>query len=299
MNRAKPEVPFFGTETFFKKDEKVYIHLSTDFPQFVDVLHAHEFIELVYVLSGEAVHTVGSKQYTVRCGDVVLINSGTAHKFTPVKDASESFVAYDLMFVPDFFDAMSIQMSSFEALKHCFLFYSMFPAETSELPDMHVSGRKFSDYGELFTKIYHEFRGEEKGYIELIRAYVIELVIRLFRDIEKEGTLSLSPSKTETVRRAVDFIKNNYNVSLSVGEIAAKVFLGPDYFRKLFREVTGTSVSLFVQTLRVDEACRLLRTTDEPIKDIGSRVGYSDPKSFYQAFKKLTGKTPREYRESK
>ena len=104
---------------------------------------------------------------------------------------------------------------------------------------------------------------------------------------------------TGTVRRAVDFIKNNYNVNLSVGEIAAKVFLGPDYFRRLFREVTGTSVSLFVQTLRVDEACRLLKTTDEPIKNIGSRVGYSDPKSFYQVFKKLTGKTPKEYRENK
>ena len=299
MKSVCGEVPFFGTETFFKKDEKVYIHLSTDFPEFVDVLHSHEFIELVYVLAGEAVHTVGSKQYTVRCGDVVLINSGTVHKFTPVKDATESFVAYDLMFVPDFFDAMSIKMSSFEALKHCFLFYSMFPAEASELSDMHISGKKYSDYGELFTKIHHEFKGQEKGYIELIRAYVIELVIKLFRDIEKEGALSLSQSKTDTVRRAVAFIKDNYSGNLSVGEIAAKVFLGPDYFRKLFREVTGASVSSFVQTLRIDEARRLLKTTDEPIKDIALRIGYNDQKSFYQAFKKLTGKTPKEYREGK
>ena len=91
MKSVCGEVHFFGTETFFKKDEKVYIHLSTDFPEFVDVLHSHEFIELVYVLAGEAAHTVGSKQYTVHCGDVVLINSGTVHKFTPVKDATESF----------------------------------------------------------------------------------------------------------------------------------------------------------------------------------------------------------------
>lgn len=299
MRSAYGEIPFFGTETFFKNDEKVYIHLSTDFPEFVDVLHSHEFIELVYVLSGEAVHTVGSKQYTVRCGDVVLINSGTVHKFTPVKDAVESFVAYDLMFVPDFFDAMSIKMSSFESLKHCFLFYSMFPAEDSELPDMHISGKKYSDYGELFTKIYHEFKGQEKGHIELIRAYVIELVIKLFRDIEREGAVSLSQSKADTVRRAVAFIKDNYSGNLSVGEIAAKVFLGPDYFRKLFREVTGSSVSSFVQMLRIDEACRLLKTTNEPIKDIGARIGYSDQKSFYQAFKKRTGKTPKEYRERK
>ena len=299
MKGAQGEIPFFSSESFFKNDEKVYIHLSTDFPEFVDVLHSHEFIELVYVLSGEAVHTVGSKQYTVRCGDVVLINSGTAHKFTPRTEVCERFVAYDLMFTPDFFDAMSIKMSSFEALKHCFLFYSMFPKEAEDMADMHLSGKKFSDYGELFTKIYHEFKGEEKGYIELIRAYVIELLIKLFRDVEKEGAISLSPSKTDTVRKAVAFIKDNYSVNLSVGEIAANVFLGPDYFRKLFREVTGTSVSIFVQTLRIDEACRLLKTTNEPIKDIGAKIGYGDQKSFYQAFKKLTGKTPKEYREGK
>ncbi len=298
MNSTDNLIPFFPTESFFKNDEKVYIHLSTDFPEFVDVLHSHEFIELVYVLSGEAVHTVGQKQYTVRCGDVTLINSGTVHKFTPVR-AEESFVAYDLMFVPDFFDAISIKMSSFEALKNSFLFYSMFPKEAQNHPDMHVSGKRFSDYGELFTRIYHEFKGEEKGYIELIRAYVIELLIKLFRDLEKEGALSLSPAKTETVHKAVSFIKDNYNVNLSVGEIAAKVFLGPDYFRKLFREVTGRSVSAYLQDVRIDEARRLLKTTDEPIKDIGAKIGYCDQKSFYQAFKKVTGKTPGEYREGK
>ena len=298
MKGTVSEIPFFPSESFFKNDEKVYIHLSTDFPEFVDVLHSHEFIELVYVLSGEAVHTVGKKQYTVRCGDVVLINSGTVHKFTPT-DAGERFVAYDLMFTPDFFDAMSIKMSSFEALKHCFLFYSMFPKEAEDMADMHLSGKKFSDYGELFTKIYHEFKGEEKGYIELIRAYVIELMIKFFRDVEKEGTHSLSPSTADTVRRAVAFIKDNFSVSLSVGEIAAKVFLGPDYFRKLFREVTGTSVSNFLQTLRIDEACRLLRTTDEPIKDIGLKIGYRDPNSSSHAFKQQVGKTPTEFREGK
>lgn len=299
MKNAREEIPFFETESFFKNGEKVYIHLSTEFPDFVGVMHAHEFIEMVYILSGEAVHTAGDKKYTVRCGDVTLINSGVPHKFTPLNESSERFVAYDLMFVPDFFDASSIKMSNFEALQNSFLFYSMFPTDTSEQPDLHVSGQKFSNYGERFAKIYHEYQNKEMGYIELIRAYVIELIIKLFRDVERAGTLALSPDKIETVSRAVRFIRDNYNVTLSISEIAAKVFLGPDYFRKLFKEVTGYTVSSFLQDIRIDEACRLLRTTDEPIKDIGAKIGYGDQKSFYQTFKKLTGKTPKEYRDSK
>ncbi len=299
MGHPIESIPFFDAESFFPKGEKVYIHLSTEFPDYVGVMHRHEFIEVVYILSGEAVHTVGDKEYTVRCGDITLINCGVPHKFTPVENEKESFVAYDLMFMPDFFDAASIRMTNFEALRNSFLFYSLFPSEQSSSPDMYVPAKKYAAYGSLFTEIYQEYTAKEKGYIELIRAYVIELIIRLFRDIEKAGDALLSQSKRETVQRAVQYIEENYNLNLSVDKIAAQVFLGPDYFRKLFKEVTGLPVSAFQQQLRIDEACRLLRTTDIPIKDIGSEVGYNDPKSFYEIFKKLVGKTPKEYKENR
>ena len=291
---------FFDGKSFFKDGEQVYIHLSTDFPDFVGVLHRHQFIEAVYILSGEAVHTVGTRQYKVKCGDVTLINSEVPHKFTPIEgEGKEKFVAYDLMFTTDFFGASSIKMKSFESLKNSYLFYSLFPSESYEQPDMCIFGKHYSDYGEIFTRIYHEYIQKEKGYIELIRVYVIELIIKMFRDIEKEGNVELSPDKKELVRKDVKYIEENYNEPLSLGFLAAQVFLSPDYFRKLFKKATGYSVATFQQKLRIDKACRLLKTTDTPIKDICADVGYQDMTSFYQVFKKQTGKTPNQYRFDK
>lgn len=292
------EMPYFENDSFFKSGEQVYIHLSTEFPKFVGVMHKHQFIEIVYILSGEAIHNVGNKQYEVKCGDVTVINCGVPHKFTSKPDSKENFVAYDLMFTPDFFEASAIKMSNFESLKNSFLFYSLFPTDSSAQPDLYISGKRYSDYGEIFTRIYHEFGRCEKGYIELIRAYVIELIIKMFRDMEKTEALSLTKDKTDTLNSAIRYIEDNYNTKLSIDEIAAKVFLSSDYFRKLFKRVTGDSVLTFQQKLRISEARKLLQTTDIPIKDISLSIGYNDIKSFYQAFKKVTGQTPKEYRNN-
>ena len=247
MQTLGNEIPFFNGESFFEGEDKVYIHLSTDFPDYVGVSHRHAFIEIAYVLSGEAVHTVGDREYKVKPGDVTLINGGTPHKFTPVMDAPEHFVAYDLMFMPDFFDNLAINTNQFASLQNSFLFYSLFQNDALSQPDLYVTGKRYSDYGELFTRIYHEFTHKERGYIQLIRAYVVELIIKLFRDIERGGRAVLSAEQEETVRRAVAFIQENYNASLSVDEIASGVFLGPDHFRKLFKRATGSSVAAFQQ----------------------------------------------------
>lgn len=292
------EVPYFDYSSFFKDNDRVYIHLSTEFPQYVGVMHRHQFVEIVYILSGEAIHTVGNRQYKVKSGDVTVINCGVPHKFTADTESGEPFVAYDLMFAPDYFDASSINMGAFESLKNSFLFYSLFPSDASAYPDMHISGKRYGFYGELFTRIYHEFKGKEKGYVEIIRAYVIELIIKLFRDLEKDGGMELSSDNKKAVYNAIHYIENNYNTKLSVDDIASKVFLSPDYFRKLFKKVTGESVIAYQHKVRVDEACRLLSVTDMSIKDVSIIIGYQDIKAFYQVFKKMVGKTPKEYRNN-
>ena len=291
-------IAYFDNRSFFENDQQIYIQLSTEFPDFVGVTHKHEFVEIVYILSGSAIHTVGEKQYQVDCGDVTVINAGIPHKFTSVGDSGENFVTYDLMFSPEFFEASAIGMGDFESLKNSYLFYSLFPLEASSQPDMHVSGGRFSDYGEIFSRIYQEYQRKEKGYIQLIRAYIISLIIKFFRDVERSDSIHLSSGKLKTVYSAIAYMQENYNTKLSVDDIASRAFLAPDYFRKIFKKVTGQSVSAYMQKLRVDEACRLLSTTDIPIKDICFAVGYNDVTTFYQSFRKITGKTPNKYRKA-
>ena len=290
------QVPYFDNRSFFKDDHRVYIQLSTEFPKYVGVMHRHQFVEVVYILSGEAVHTVGDREYRVKSGDVVVINCNVPHKFTANPAAGELFVAYDLMFGLDYIDPTAGDDATFEALRDNFLFGPLFPAQS--LPDIHIRGARYGSYGELFTRIYHALKGREKGYIEISRAYVIELIVKILRDLGRDRSKELSSENKKAVFAAISYMERRYNTPLSAEEIAAQVFLSPEYFRKLFKKMTGESVRTYLHKLRIDEACRMLFMTELSIQDISLAVGYQDIKAFYQAFKQITGKTPKEYRNN-
>lgn len=289
------QVPYFDNRSFFKDGHPVYIQLSTEFPKYVGVMHRHQFVEVVYILSGEAVHTVGNREYTVKSGDVVVINCGVPHKFT-ASTTGELFVAYDLMFGLPFIDPNAPDDATFESLKDSYLFGPLFPAE--ETPDIHISGKRYGSYGDLFTRIYHALKGKERGYLELSRAYVIELIVKILRDLGRNSAKELTSENKKAVFAAISYMERRYNTPLDLEDIAAQVFLSPEYFRKLFKKMTGESVRTYLHKLRIDEACRLLTVTDLSIQDISLAVGYQDMKAFYQAFKQTTGKTPKEYRNN-
>ena len=93
-------------------------------------------------------------------------------------------------------------------------------------------------------------------------------------------------------------MKLNYNSEISRSDLALQSLLSKNYFSKLFKEVTGTNVSDYIQYLRTEKACSLLKTTNMKVIDIAEQVGFSDIKFFYEVFKKITGKTPGEYRKT-
>ena len=288
-------VPIFTAEDTFRKGESVYIHLSTDFPEFVGILHKHEFIEIVYVISGSAVHETAGGSYTVSRGDVVIVNYDTPHAFHEVP-SDETFTAYDLMFTPDFLDTSLIRAGDFNEMCSSFLFYSLFPAQESIGPDVHLAGASYGIFGEIFNKIYLEYTGRQKGYCELVRAYIIELIIKLFRKLESSAHGKISARQKESVNAAVAYLRESFHTHITLDELATHIFLSKDYLNRIFREATGLPVNAFLQKLRVEEACRLLGTTDRTVVDIATACGFSDSKSFYSTFKRVMHITPGEYR---
>jgi len=82
----------------------------------------------------------------------------------------------------------------------------------------------------------------------------------------------------------------------SVEEYAALANLSPPQFRRIFRRATSMSPNQFLQSLRLQKACALLRRSQATIESISSTVGYSDPSFFSRTFKKAMGMSPGAYR---
>ena len=287
-------IPVFTAENTFGKGGKVHVQLASEFPEYVGKLHKHEFIEIVYIVSGSATHRSAGGEYKVSAGDVVVINYHTPHAFYE-DDGGEKFLAYDLMFTPDFLDPSLLSTAGFDDVCASFLFYSLFPEKTAVGSDLHLSGAGYGIFSELFNKIYSEYRSRQKGYIEIVRAYTVELIIKMFRQMENHSA-RLSPRQKETVERAVSYLRESFQSHVTLEELAMQVFLSKDYLNKIFHKATGLPVNAFLQKLRIEEAARLLLTTDMPVEAVARECGYGDVKAFYSSFKKIMKTTPGAYK---
>ncbi|MBP9995855.1 MAG: response regulator [Lachnospiraceae bacterium] len=99
------------------------------------------------------------------------------------------------------------------------------------------------------------------------------------------------------IKKAVEYIENNFYKDISLEEISQMLNLSSYYFSKLFKEEKGEGFVEYLTKRRVDEAKELLKDPEKSIKEIGSSCGYFDPNYFSRIFKKATGMTPTEYKE--
>ncbi|MEN8904498.1 MAG: AraC family transcriptional regulator [Clostridiales bacterium] len=101
------------------------------------------------------------------------------------------------------------------------------------------------------------------------------------------------------IQNSIDYIKKNLCENLRLNEIAKQAHFSEFHFHRLFKKDMGISVMKYVQNLRLEKAAESLENTDEKITDIALDCQFGSEESFSRAFKKLYGKTPRDYRKFK
>lgn len=84
----------------------------------------------------------------------------------------------------------------------------------------------------------------------------------------------------------------------TIAQMAAQAGWSVNHFREKFLETTGRTAGAFLREQAMNEAERLLRETNLPIKEIGLLLGYSDVIAFHHAFRQRFRTTPAKYRKS-
>ena len=92
------------------------------------------------------------------------------------------------------------------------------------------------------------------------------------------------------------FIQRNLDGRLTTEKMAAELGMSVRNFDRRFGKAVGEAPSAYLQKLRVENAKRLLETTDDSIEEITVKVGYEDERSFRRLFRSLTGVSPKAYR---
>jgi two-component system response regulator YesN len=99
------------------------------------------------------------------------------------------------------------------------------------------------------------------------------------------------------IKKAIHILTTRFGEDLHLSDIAGELFITPNYLSRLFRQETGKSFVELLSEIRMDNARALLLNMDRmKIYEVGTAVGYSNPRYFSEWFHKNTGMSPGEYR---
>lgn len=275
-NEARP-----GTRRIISRPQFVVRHTAASSCEFEP--HSHTDFTVTVVLSGRMAVTIGADRYDLSPGLIALTDIGRSHGGRAI-DAEFLSISLSPAVVNEMVTELGMTRTNAEIVFRASL----------------VTDELISD---MARTIANEIEGERLGHAEMLDALVRQLVIHLLRahlNVRKSARVELSRAGPvdRRLRRALEFMHDNFSRELSLEEIASAAYLSEYHFARLFKQITGVTPHVYLANLRLERARRLLAETTFSISEIAGMVGYQSQSHFTKIFKSVTGVTPRVYRES-
>jgi AraC family cel operon transcriptional repressor len=282
-----------NSSKLMKAKENFAIHKHKRFVKFKE--HRHDYIELLYVYSGEIRQKISGKEITIKEGEVCLFDLNITHSIEP---ASENDIAINIIMTKEFFDSIFLSFISDNDIISDFIIKALYnKKEYKQYLLFNCDKNEFIQT--ILKKILCEYYDRKIGYDTAIHAFILILFTELLRDYKKNMDKSSQKDLNNTVINEVKaYLCKNYKEA-TLKSTAEYFHFHPDYLSKVIKNYTGESFIALLQNIRLKEACMLLEKTNTSVDEIVDRVGYSNLSFFYKLFKKKYNLTPIEYRNQK
>lgn len=256
--------------------------------------HRHEFLEIVFMLEGACTHHYLDTSTVLVSGDVFIVVPHEEHSYAI---NSETVIA-NLLFYPGILGNEWSELKEISGIYNFMMLEPFFRPESNKNQVLHFSPEEFMHVIFLLKSIQTEQENRQKGFKFVQKAYLISMLSLIGRTWEKELHAQAASYKRKKflLSDALDYISNNIKEDLTINDIAARVFLSPDYFRKVFKAVTGVPPIEYINKLRMAKAEAMLRDTMLTVSEIAERVGINDISYFSKLFHAAVGCTPTDYR---
>ena len=251
----------------------------------------HDNYDMVYMYKGYAVVEISGQNVEMGPNDIVIIKPMQYHKLIVKSESGCEFIVLYFTF-ENRINGEHAQIPAEDFLN--------FVSNKGESPYISLKVSPKNEIVVLLNRILKERKSSEPGSEFLNYLLIMELFVLLSRALkmEWENSVKLKSSKLkELIDISINYIHNNFERDISLGDIAKYVFLSPSYFTRAFKEQTGMSPISYLLKIRIERAKEMLVDTGLKISDIALSVGFSNQQRFNEMFKKYAGLTPLQYRK--
>ncbi|CAA6679664.1 MULTISPECIES: AraC family transcriptional regulator [unclassified Lentimonas] len=297
-------------ELFSESSFPVTVDTLVDRTLIQNTMHRHEYFEMLYVEEGTLVNRFSSEAITMNPGDLIVMKPYASHV---LEDDAEGapLKAYCCSFQPQVVD---FGINSIEELQNSgspnrYFFKPMLPLMEETVSAVHI---KVSDENrEMVSALFEQLKASSHDHGQqgraMSRCHFLNLLACLAGQEEEEA--AVEPQKIEVdaslrvsrykagIRKTLNFIHENFDKTLTLDEMASMCGASESYFCRMFKHETGMTFLGYLNGLRVERACVLLRDSCDSALEICYNVGFNEYTHFGRLFKKITGQSPAEYRK--
>ena len=249
-------------------------------PEWIFRQHKHEdACDIVLVLDGQGSLLYENQKYTIKTGDIYIINQGVIHG--EYSDPGNKLDNICLSLSGIKIDGMP---------ENCLLPAANCPVfRTKEL---------FQLFYYLFTLVQEECL-KQKSDFKLVLKHLLSLILTLIQNrtevcsVVKYDSDDLTPLNIQIK----EYLDLNYYKNISLRELSEEFNFSPYYLAHKFKEKMGFSINQYINDRRIGETKKMLIYSQDSIKDIAAKVGYDNISHFYIMFKKIENMTPGQFRK--
>ena len=251
--------------------------------------HWHTEFEFVYVETGTVYFGISDKQFALSEGQGVFINSKILHRYFSQGNA----------IVPNF-----VLMPYFIAAQDSLIYQKyVLPIMASPM-DYQIFSQDIPWQAQALSLMREITAAQEKASdVELVNSYLIQKIWHILyqnTDVEHMGKKeNYSASSQARLQLMMQYIHQNFRQNLTLEDIAGQAMVSKSTALNLFRRYLHDTPVHYLVKYRLQEAAKLLATTEKKITVISGETGFENMDYFCKTFKKYYGRTPTEYRRKK
>ncbi len=291
-DKKNKTVPLYGIEIFSRQEGKrqyeVEIfdsnrHFEVHYP------HRHDFYEILFLTNGSGTHTIDFKDHTIKPNSIFFLSPGQIHSISLSRD----IYGYIFLFSPEFFLINKTD-------KNKIFEFPFFYNTNEENAPLQLAEQKDIDFLEqLFRKGCEENLGRSQESEEMIHS-ILDLILIYCKKLYPQQSGSAGMKKGRLmVKKFKQLIEERYNENFSVKEYAGMLSITPSHLNETVKNVVGRTASDLIDEKMIIEIKKLLWHTELTATEVAYALNFSDQSYFSKFFKKHTGMTPGEFRNSK
>ena len=248
--------------------------------------HLHNFIEFVYITEGTLELGVGLELYHMEKGDFALIFPGQIHH-AQVFDTGKCRSIH-LLCAPSYSAGFRNTLTTMIPDPPVIQAASLHPDIVFALKSL-LDGFRRARVKRVALQYPNEVAALKQAYVQLILARSLMTVHLSERPSMKDDDL---------VYQTVSYIGEHFTEQITLTSMARALYVSPYALSRIFSSTFHTNFNGYLNDVRLEYACSLLRYTDQTITDISGNAGYESQRTFNRVFQDKLHMTPRDYRNS-